>query len=153
MKSLFKAIAALSFLAVSIPALAVEPSDRTTDEILGQVVPHDASAMNVSSSTGTPVAAEPLAWTTLIVATGSVTSASSKIALPVRSTRVVSLFTNECSTAAVRVGPSTVSATVGQIVKAGATLSLDVPRFFRGALYVIGTDPMSCPYSTSEGLP
>lgn len=150
---IFKVLAGLMLAAPVAAQTFGTPSGRIADDILGQVVPADSDAMNVKASTSSPVAAEPLAWTTLLVATGSVTSALAKVAIPARSTRVVSLFTNECSTAAVRVGPSSVSATVGQLVPAGKTLTLDIPRFFRGVLYVIGTDPMACPYSTMEGLP
>ena len=133
---------------------AMAQSHRLTDEILNQVIP--ASGAKSDGMKVYPAAtdnADQSNFSSLIVATGAVTNVGASIIIPVRATRSVHLLINECAND-IRIGPSTVTGTVGLLVKAGATINLDSTlSLFRGGLYGINTAVGSCAWSRLEGTP
>lgn len=80
-------------------------------------------------------------------------SASSSLIMTSSTIRVGMMVVNECGSDDIRVGPATVTAAVGILVKAGHWITLDLPRYFRGPLYGIVTSGSGCKVSLVEAFP
>lgn len=101
----------------------------------------DGSSIPVNSS----------AFTVVTVSTAAC-AATATLVLPSNSNRTASLVCNEGADA-VRVGPSSVSATVGLLVIADSCVGLDNPNRYTGALYCIRTGDSDMKISAIEGTP
>jgi len=88
---------------------------------------------------------------TLNVATAAV-SATSTLIISSDSRRVGMIICNEC-TADVRVGPQSVTADIGLMIESKRCATLDIPRYFRGALWGITVLGGTCKVSALQALP
>lgn len=87
---------------------------------------------------------------TLFQSTASV-GTSSTLIISTRAARGGILMCNECASD-IRIGNSAVTSAIGLLLAAGRCVTLDLPRYFRGALWGASTSG-SCKVSAIEALP
>lgn len=109
-----------------------------------------SGTINVQNVPGTMLTTDVTTYLTITVSTASCSS-SAKLVMSANSSRVANLFCNE-GTIPVRLGPSTITTTIGQAVFAGACITYDKPRYYRGPIYCISTGADQ-PISETEGTP
>jgi len=94
----------------------------------------------------------PGSWTTTVVSTGAC-GAAATLAIAAQASAKTAMFCNE-GTDAVRVGPSSITSSVGTKVLGSSCVPLDGPSSaFQGALYCIRTTGSDQAFNTFQGLP
>ena len=104
-------------------------------------------------SADTAVITDPMGFYTIFESTVSVSSGTITIIISTNTTRVMTSVVNE-GPFDIRVGrSSSISQAIGELIKNGSSINLDIPRYFRGALFAISVGTSSSKVSTLEGSP